>query len=636
MDASVIPFGSWSSPITPEMITAGSVGLGSVLLNEAGLWWTEARPEEGGRTVVVHRSADGAVRDVFPSPFYARSRVHEYGGGAVTIVGEQVFFVDFRSQAIHRTSVAGTPVALTEPGPWRFASMVLDETRRRLVAVRESHGDDRVPTNDLVAVPLDGGPVSVLHAGHDFYAAPRLSPDGRMLVWLTWDLPDMPWDATMLWRAAFRDDGTLGPPERLAGGAAESVFQPEFAPNGDLHVVSDRETGWWNHYRIADGRIEPLCAENAEYGAPMWSLGAATYTITDAGRIFGCRSADGLSQLGEIRDGGFHGIDLPFTAFGPPCVHGNRLAVMAASATQPNQLIEVDLSTGDWTCVRRSLTDLPDPRYLSLPEPIEFRTGADGAEVARAFYYPPKNDDAIRPGDERPPLIVCGHGGPTGASSSVFNLGIQYWTSRGFAVVDVNYRGSTGWGRGYREALYGQWGIADVEDCVNAARALVERGVADPARLAIRGGSAGGYTVLAALAFHDTFTAGCSLYGIGDLEALAADTHKFESRYLDRLVGAYPQERETYIARSPIHHVDGLSVPVIFFQGMEDKVVPPAQAETMVSALRTKGVHVAHVVFDDEGHGFRKAENIRQVLDDELAFYRRVWAMGASEDPPAS
>lgn len=628
------PYGEWPSPITAQSLISGSIALGGVVLDGDRLWWTEARPSEGGRVVIVQRAPDGTVQDMIPAPFNARSRVHEYGGAAATVAGDGVYFVDFSSQAIHWSGPGAEPLRLTDEGPWRYAAITLDARHERLIAIRESHAGSGLPVNELVAVPLNGGSVRVLASGHDFYTAPRLAPDGNSLAWLTWDLPAMPWDTTTLWHATIREDGTLAPPVAIARGADEAIFQPEFAPDGSLHFVSDRGTGWWNHHVWRDGEVHVLCRDEAEYGLPYWSISSATYAIGEEGRLFTCRLQDGFSKLGEIKDGAFSAFDLPFTEFGAPSISRGKLAVTAASATEPWRIILIDLATGAWRTIRRSLDDIPDARYLSTPESIDFATGGTGAEIAHAFYYPPRNDDVSPPAGP-PPLIVRGHGGPTGAASSAFSLATQYWTSRGFAVLDVNYRGSTGWGRAYREALYGEWGIADVQDVVRGAEAMVARGRADPSRLAIRGGSAGGYTVLAALAFHDTFTAGCSLYGIGDLAALAADTHKFESRYLDQLVGPYPERRDLYEARSPIHHTEGLSAPVVFFQGLDDKVVPPNQAEAMVAALTAKGVPVAYVPFEGEGHGFRKAENIRRALEGELSFYGQVWGFNPDLDAAA-
>lgn len=634
MTSSTPPHGAWPSPITARALTEGSVGLGGVVLDGDLLWWTEARPSEGGRVAIVRRSPDGTTQDLISAPYNARSRVHEYGGGAVTIVGDGAYFVDFTSQAIHWVETGQEPRRVTGEGPWRFASIVLDAARDRLIAIRETHEGSGPPSNELVAIPLDGGAASILASGHDFYTAPRIAPDGKSLAWLTWDLPAMPWDRTTLWRASFNADGTLGDPIVIAGRSDEAVFQSEFAPDGTLHFVSDRETGWWNHYIARDEVTTAWCRDEAEYGLPYWSISSATYAVTEDGGIVTCRMENGFTQLGEIRDNVFTPFDLPFTEFGAPSVSAGKLAVNAASATEPWRIILVDLASGKWETICRSVAEVPDARYLSTPEAVQFATGASGAATAHAFYYPPRNDDVVADSGP-PPLIVRGHGGPTGAASSAFSLATQYWTSRGFAVLDVNYRGSTGWGRAYREALYGEWGIVDVEDVVSGARAMVSRGRADPTRLAIRGGSAGGYTVLAALAFHDTFTAGCSLYGIGDLAALAADTHKFESRYLDQLVGPYPERRDLYEARSPIHHTDGLSAPVIFFQGLDDKVVPPNQAEAMVAALREKSVPVAYIPFEGEGHGFRQASNIQRALEGELSFYGQVWGFEPNVAPSA-
>lgn len=634
MNASNTPYGEWPSPISAQSLTDGSIALGGIVLDRDHLWWTEARPSEGGRVVIVRRSPNGTTQDMISAPYNARSRVHEYGGGAVTIAGGVAYFVDFATQAIHRVEPGSEPRRLTDEGPWRFAAMILDSRGERLIAIREAHAGSGPPVNELVAVPLSGGEARVIASGHDFYTAPRLSPDGQSLAWLTWNLPAMPWDTTTLWQARILDDGTLDTPVAVAGGPGEAIYQPEFAPDGSLHFVSDRETGWWNHHLARDGEIHALHPDEAEYGLPYWSISSATYTLDEDGRLFTCRIEDGFSRLGELRDGVFIPFDLPFTEFGAPSVSPGKLAVIAASAMEPWRIILVDLASGSWETIHRSLAEIPDARYLSAPEAIDFPTGENGTEIAHAFYYPPRNDDVSAPSGP-PPLIVRGHGGPTGAASSAFSLATQYWTSRGFAVLDVNYRGSTGWGRAYREALYREWGIADVEDVVKGAEAMVARGLADPSRLAIRGGSAGGYTVLAALAFHDTFTAGCSLYGIGDLASLAADTHKFESRYLDQLVGPYPERRDLYEARSPIHHTDGLSAPVVFFQGLDDKVVPPNQAEAMVAALTDKGVPVAYVSFEGEGHGFRKAENIRGALEGELSFYGQIWGFEPNLDPDA-
>jgi dipeptidyl aminopeptidase/acylaminoacyl peptidase len=472
--------------------------------------------------------------------------------------------------------------------------------------------------------------VTVLAEGRDFYAGPRLSPDGGTLAWLTWDLPRMPWDGTTLWRAPVRADGTLGPSEAVAGGEAESVFQPEWSPDGMLHFVSDRDGGWWNLFRLDPAGPAALCPDAAEYGLPQWGLGMRTYGFAGDGSLVAVRSSDGFGRLGRVEGGAFRPFDLPYTDFGGPVLSGDTAVFTAAAATTAGELVRLDLATGTHDVLRRSVREPVPARYLSRPEPVSYPTG--GGATAHAFLYRPANGDAAAPAGTLPPLIVRGHGGPTGQASSAFSLAIQYWTSRGFAVLDVNYRGSTGYGRAYREALYDQWGIADVEDCVEGARWLAREGVVDGARMAIRGGSAGGFTVLAALAFHDTFAAGASHYGIGDLEALAQDTHKFESRYLDQLVGPYPARRDLYVARSPIHHLDGFTRPAIFLQGSEDKVVPPNQAEAMVAALKARGVPVAYLLFEGEGHGFRDGANIKRALEAELWFYGRIFGFAPADD----
>lgn len=624
----VAPFGAWASPITADSIVGGTISLGGCALDGDAALWTEGRPAEGGRTVVVRLDPDGAPADVTPAPFNARSRVHEYGGGAVLAAGGDVFFVNFADQRLYRQTPGTPPAALTPEDDARYADMVLDAARDRLICVRENHAAEGLPVNDLVAVPLAGGAPQVLAQGRDFYAAPRLSPDGRQLAWLTWDLPAMPWDTTTLWRATLADDGGLDDAVAVAGGLAESVFQPAWAPDGTLHFVSDR-SGWWNLYRATDDG-ESLCPMEAEFGLPLWQLGMRTYGFAGDGRLVAMCERDGLWSLGLVQDGRFDAFDLPYTAFGALTVAGDTALFVGAAATVPPEVVRFDLGSGGTEVLKRSSGATVDAAFLSVPEPVTFPTEDDA--VAHGFFYAPANGDFSGPPEALPPLMVRSHGGPTGATSSAFSLAIQYWTSRGFAVLDVNYRGSTGYGRAYREVLYGVWGLADVADCVAGAEFLAAQGRVDGERLAIRGGSAGGYTTLAALTFHHAFKAGASLYGIGDLEALAADTHKFESRYLDQLIGPYPARRDLYVARSPIHHAQRLDCPVIFFQGLDDKVVPPNQAEAMVASLTERGVPVAYVPFVGEGHGFRVAANIKRALEAELYFYGRVFGFDPADD----
>jgi dipeptidyl aminopeptidase/acylaminoacyl peptidase len=527
------------------------------------------------------------------------------------------------------------PVALTPAGELRYADMIIDHERRRLICVGEDHSaQGREAINSLVSVAMQGGAPVVLAVGRDFYSSPRLSPDGKRLAWLEWDHPNLPWDGTELMVSEVAEDGSLGPPTRVAGSYDESIFQPEWSPLGTLYFVSDRN-GWWNLYRARDGAVEAVTHESAEFGAPQWVFGMSTYDFDSEDRIICTYERDGLWNLARVeldQDASktrLVPIDTPFTEIRQVKVRQGVVVFGAGSPSFPVSIVRLEIPSSRADVLRQSSNIEVEDGYLSTPRPIEFPT--EGGLTAHAFFYPPKNRDFAAGAGEKPPLIVISHGGPTSAASSVFSLSIQYWTSRGFAVVDVNYGGSTGYGRAYRERLNGQWGVVDVNDCVNAASYLVSIGEVDPDRLIIRGGSAGGYTTLAALTFRNVFKAGASYYGISDLEALEADGHKFESRYNHSLVGPYPERKALYIERSPIHFTDRLSCPIILFQGLEDKVVPPNQAEMMVDALRKKGLPVAYIAFEGEQHGFRKAENIKRALDGELYFYSKVFGFDLAE-----
>ena len=630
----VAPYGSWRSPITAAMIVAETVGLGQVSLDGDDTYWTESRPTEGGRSVLVRHTADGDRSDVTTAPFNVRSRVHEYGGGAYAVRNGIVIFSHFADNRLYRLELAKRePHPITPEGSWRYADIAIDTLRNQLVCVREDHTvSGTEPVNSIVAVPLDGqDEQQVLVSGSDFVASPRLSPDGSRLAWLSWNHPNMPWDGTELWVANLDDAGTLGDAHLVAGGPSESVFQPEWSQEGMLYFVSDR-TSWWNLYRAAaDGEVEPLYPMEAEFGVPQWVFGLSTYGFADEDRIICAYNQRGIWQLASLDsvNGRLYSIETPFTATRQVRVCAGNVVLVAGSPTEPWQVASLDLATGERKTLRRSSEVTVDPGYISIPKPVEFPSG-DGL-TSHAFFYRPANRDFSAPEDERPLLMVQSHGGPTASSDATFDLGIQYWTSRGFAVLDVNYSGSTGYGRDYRERLKGRWGIVDVEDCANGARYLAERGEVDPERLIIRGWSASGYTTLAALTFRDTFKAGASYFGISDLEALAEETHKFESRYLDNLIGPYPERRDVHIERSPIHRTERLSCPMILFQGLDDKVVPPNQAELMYEAVKAKGLPVAHVTFEGEDHGFRKAETIKRTYDAELSFYAEVFGFELSD-----
>ena len=618
------PYGTWRSPITADRIAEASVGLGQIALDGPDIYWTVLRPSEGGRTVIERCDAAGRVSDVLAVPYSARTRVHEYGGGAFTVDRGTVWFCNDADQRVYRQARSEAPVAVTAEGPKRFADLIVDAGRQRIVAVCEDHGaGGKEPVNTLVAIAADGGTVT-LAAGADFYAAPRLSPDGRQLAWLSWNHPNMPWDGCTLTVATLDGKGRAADMAVIAGGEAEALFQPEWSPDGTLFFVSDR-SGWWNLYCRRGADVRPVCAMPVELGQPQWLFNMRTYGFFSPSRLLAVGQVDGIAKLMEIDLAAdtFETMAVPFVEFQGLVVRPERAVFVGGALRDAPVIASLDPATRAVRTLRRSSDLRPDPGQVSMPCGVSYES-ADG-RIAHAFYYPPRNDDFLPADGELPPLIVKSHGGPTGQSSCAFNLKTQFWTSRGFAVLDVNYGGSTGYGRDYRRLLAGQWGVVDVEDCTAGARWLAAQGLADSERLAITGGSAGGYTTLCALTFSDVFSAGASHYGIGDLEALARDTHKFESRYLDSLVGPWPAARDRYVARSPIHHADCLDCPVIFFQGTEDKVVPPNQAEAMVASLREKGIPVAYILFEGEGHGFRRAENIKRALEAELYFYGRVF-----------
>ncbi len=631
------PYGTWKSPISADLIVSGSIGLGGVALAGDRLYWLEGRPSEGGRNVLVERAAAGTVRDATPAGFNIRTRVHEYGGGALLVTDEAIYFVNFSDQRLYRQPHGEEPRALSPENACCYADMRLDRQRDRLVCVCEDRAQpDTEPTNTIASISLATGAVQTLVSGSDFYSSPRLSADGKHLAWLSWEHPQMPWDGTKLWVAPVEADGSLGEARCLAGGEQEAICAPSWSPDGWLYFVSDR-SNWWNLYRANDltGKTdssEPLFPLAAEFGYPHWVFGIQPYIFESANSLLCTYSQNGKTELARLDIAAKHlqPLDLPFTSIGSLQVRDGQLYCIGGSPTEPARLVQVELTTLAVTTLKRASDLTIDPGYLSVPQPVEFPT--DNDQTAYAWYYPPQNQDFQAPTGERPPLLVRSHGGPTAAASATFNLRYQYWTSRGFAVLDVNYGGSTGYGRAYRQRLQGQWGVVDVADCANGARYLASQGWVDGDRLAIAGGSAGGYTTLAALTFRDVFKAGASYYGVSDLAALAQDTHKFEARYLDGLIGPYPEAKELYEARSPIHHTEQLSCPVIFFQGLEDKIVPPNQAELMVAALQEKGIPVAYVPFPEEQHGFRRAENIKRALDGEFYFYARVFGFQPADD----
>jgi len=628
------PFGSWPSPISAELITRAAPSLNCLQSYGESLYWVESRPWEAGRNVIMCRVSDGSIKDLLPKPYSHSSRVHEYGGMAYALTDDSLYFVNASDQRIYKTDLSGEkePRPITGLSLQRFADLIIDSKNQRLIAVCEEHKGDsgeQEPENYLVAVSLntENPSVTKLETGADFYAYPRISPDQKTLCWIQWQHPNMPWDCTQLWQATINGDGNLIDKTLIAGASNnESIFQPQWSPDNQLYFVSDRNN-WWNIYRVESDGCTPILEIEAEFATPLWQFGMSTYDFIDAQTI-GCLWTDkGVWHSGfiNIASGQLSKMDCPYSSIHAACCFQGSLYMVAGAAAIPSEVVRVSSSDQMLNTIYAPATLDIDPQGLSQPQSILFPS-ADGQQV-HAFFYPPTNAEYCADKNQLPLVIALCHGGPTGATDSGLNLKIQYWTSRGFAVVDINYRGSTGFGRSYRQSLVGAWGIADVQDSQSAIDYLTTEKKIDPERCIIRGGSAGGYTVLSALTFTDTFKAGASLYGIGDLETLATDTHKFESRYMDSLIGPYPERKDIYIARSPIHHAEGLNCPVIFLQGLEDKVVPPNQAEMMVELLEEKGIKVGHVTFPDEGHGFRKSANIIRAMESELAFYTEVFSL---------
>lgn len=625
----VLPYGAWPSPLAAEQVASAGVRLLALTASDGDLYWVEGRPSEGGRQAIVRRTPNGTTSEVTPADFNARTRVHEYGGGEHWVAGGRVFATNFADQRLYRIDTPGEATPITPepdlPAADRYTDGDLTPDGGRIYCVRERHTEGEEARNEIVVLAADGsGEPRAVVSGPDFVSSPRVSPDGATLTWLSWDHPRMPWDGTELWTAPILEDGQLGEAKPIAGAIDESVAQPRWSPDGALHFISDR-SGWWNLYRLeADGTPTALAPMAAEFAGPDWVFGSSDYGFLNDGMLICSYGSDDGAQLAALRPGSdrLEVIDCPWTSISYLQADGDRIAFLGASGTQAAAVVAGPADGSDWQVLARSRTDELDASNVSVAEQITFPTTNDAQ--AHALFYAPQHAEFVGPEDARPPLVVMSHGGPTSATSSSYNAAIQYWTTRGVAVVDVNYRGSTGYGRDYRRALNGNWGIVDTDDCIAAASYLAERGDVDGQRMAIRGGSAGGYTTLCALAFHDVFRAGASYYGVADAETLATDTHKFESRYLDSMIGPYPDAQATYYERSPIHFADRIRAAVILFQGLEDEVVPPAQAEEMVSALEANNLPHAYLPFEGEQHGFRKAENIVATLEAELSFYGQV------------
>jgi dipeptidyl aminopeptidase/acylaminoacyl peptidase len=621
----IAPYGSWRSPVSTQDVFAQSVVIGNLRLDGGNLYWSELRPD--GKAAVVRRDSNGTIADATPPGYDVRTRVHEYGGSAFAVWDDVVYFSNFDDQHLYRQDAGAAPQLFAGQDGMRYADAVLDRRRARMIVVREDHtAGGFQAVNSLVAIDLAaGGSAEILVSGNDFYASPCVSLGGDTLAWLTWNHPNMPWDGTELWIAKLLPDGSLADRRLLAGGESESIFQPCWSPDGDLYFVSDR-TGFWNLYRWEPetATITALHPMDAEFGMPQWVFGLSSYALAGDSPLICSYLVEGIAQLAmlDVHSLAFSPLNLQYATIDAVLAAPGEAFLVAASAMAGIALLRLDLSTGQTEIIRRASDIVLAAAYISVAQPISFPT--EGGLTAYGFLYPPTNPDFAAPPGELPPLIVMSHGGPTAATSPHFRLSIQYWTTRGFTVFDVNYGGSTGYGRAYRERLKGMWGVVDLVDCVNGARYLVDQGLVDGKRLAIRGGSAGGYTTLCALTFTDVFAVGASYFGISNLEALAKDTHKFESRYLDSIVGPYPERSDIYVARSAIHHTSLLSSPMILLQGADDPIVPLNQAQTMYEAVRARELPVAMIVFPGEQHGFVRLDNNVRALEAELYFYAKI------------
>ncbi|MDE0104381.1 MAG: prolyl oligopeptidase family serine peptidase [Bryobacterales bacterium] len=629
----VAPHGTWRSPIDSRLVSGQSIRLGLPQIDGGHLYWLESRPTEGGRTSLLRRALGaGAVAELTPPPWNVRSRVHEYGGGAYAVRAGTVCFSHAADNRLYRLVPGSEPLPLTAEGPWRYADLTLDPKCREVLAVVENHSGSRVePANSIGAIDLDGferAPRQLL-GGSDFYSNPRLSPDGKRLCWLQWAHPNMPWDGTELWVGERRKAGAIGDRTLVAGGSCESVFQPQWSPDGALHFVSDR-TGFWNLYRW-DGRPRPLLERRTEFGLPQWVFGMSTYGFLGDGRILAAYCEGGRWQLGIVTtDGVLEQVETPYSQIEGLSVDGSQAVFRGASPGSAPALMRLDVANGKLEVVRRSVPlQAGLGTFYSMAVPVAFPSD-QGREV-HGFLYRPRNPDFRAPAGERPPLIIRFHGGPTAAATDALSLTVQFWTTRGFAVLDLNYSGSTGYGRAYRELLRGQWGVAEVEDGVSAARHCISEGYARPDAILVKGASAGGFSVLCCLAFRDTFAGGTSYYGLCDLTQLTQGTHKFESRYHETLVGEWPTEASVYRERSPLRAADQITAPVLLFHGAADTVVPVSQTEQMVDALRASGAHVEYERFEKEAHGFRDEATIRRTLELELAFYLRALGIGEGD-----
>ena len=623
----IASFGSWKSIITSDFVVKETVGLSEIRLDQGDIYWIEMRPKESGRNVLVKYNSEGLNLDITPSEYSVRSRVHEYGGGAVCITNGVTYFVNNKNQLIYRQFGKNDPELISKMQKMRYADLVFDKHRNNIVSVRESHNNGKnEPLNEIVFIDLNNKlNEKVIVTGNDFYSNPRISPDGKNMAWLSWNHPNMPWDGNELWVADLDSEGFLFNKRKIISDK-ESVFQPEWSPDGILYFVSDRN-GWWNLHRYNDNQVEIVLEAKAEFGSPMWVFGMSNYVFASSDLIISKYTKNGYWYIGKInlKANTLEEIELDERydiSRSNIEIYQGKIYFGGGSISKIFSIFEFDINTNILNTLKTSMSLDISSNYISKPEPIKFKT-SEGAN-SHAFFYSPCSDDFVADDNEKPPLIVIIHGGPTGSASITLNMEVQFWTSRGFSILDVNYRGSTGYGTKYRKALNGKWGIADVDDCINGVQYLINNNIVDKDKIIIRGGSAGGFTVMTALARSNIFAAGASYYGVSDLEGLLLDTHKFESKYLNTLIAPFPENSDEYYNRSPLNNVTSINTPMIIFQGLEDKIVPPSQSEKILKSLIANGTTVASIFFENEQHGFRNGKNIKKALDAELYFYSKV------------
>jgi len=629
--ARIAPFGSWASPISADLAATASTSFVDLALDGRDVYWLETRPDEGGRSVVMRLQPSGTVSELTPPGFNVRSTVHEYGGGAFAVLRGTIFFANYGDQRVYMQAARAAPTPLSPSGRFRHADLVVDPWRDRILCVREDHSGPGEALNSMVAINMDGRQSTTLVSGNDFYASPSISPDGTQFAYLTWNHPNMPWDGCELRLARFGGDGCLGPSQRIAGGESESIFQPAWSPQGVLHFVSDR-TGWWNLYQWRSGSAQPLLPMPADFGRAMWNFGQSTYSFASETRLLCCYTERGVDHIAwlDTANARLTPILASFTKVDSVRCRNGLAIFIASSPTSPPAIIQLDLETGRPAPLRAAFELQLDAGLISVPQPIDWP--AEDGQTAHGLYYEPSNPPWQGVRAAAPPLLLRCHSGPTSAADPTLSIPVQYWTSRGFAVLEVNYGGSTGYGRAYRDRLNGQWGVVDVGDCCSGALYLTHQGLVDRARLVVRGSSAGGFTALACLTSrNDIFSAGSASYAIADLEILARASHKFESHHHERLIAPYPQRRDLYWSRSPIRHVESLRAAVILFHGGDDKVVSPEQSRLMHAAIRTAGQPTAFVLFPGEGHGFRNASTIRRALEAELYFLSKIYGFLPAE-----